>query len=233
MKTEFENKQYFYSLSGQGVWDESLNFTNKKLKEIENSEVITINDFSYLPKLDFKGALVVPGGSAFQQCIRSGSEKIAKFVESGNNYLGICAGAFLATKPFLGIVNDAFNDSKEKIENQKLRIRKIYTTSKEETRPVIYFGGPEFCPFNNKKMESKILATFSDNDSPAVISGFKGDGKVLLTSHHWELDHTFEFDKYSKYFSNSLSEEQITNWTKTVKETDDLITKNFLALIKI
>jgi glutamine amidotransferase-like uncharacterized protein len=148
-------------------------------------------------KLNKYSILIIPGGWPNKYAHNLGSkgyDKIRKFVKNGGRYIGICAGADIASKKFevkegkfsgLGLIN-----SIAKMEVRKIlsgRLREINTSKSFLTRncpkkiKIWYENGPVFEP--NKSM--RIIATY-ENSNAAIVYSRYGKGSVILFSPHPE-----------------------------------------------
>lgn len=138
--------------------------------------------------------LIVPGGYT-KRCVTSlgkrGFERIRDFVESGGGYIGICAGAYMASKTVevqghpsgLNIID---------VQNKRKAGRRIVSiTIIEPEHPLVsgckkelriwYQNGPKILA--GKDVEK--IAVY-DKNSAAIVFGKKGKGKVILFSPHPE-----------------------------------------------
>jgi len=153
--------------------------------------------FSNSPQL-----LLFPGGSASKFAKSLGKKrrkKICEWVLRGGKYLGICAGAYLATDSYtwsLGIT-PAKISKPWKRGHHKARIQ-----INEGYRKVDYFNGPIFEWWDR---EVKIIARYHDDipdeenhhnmyGTPAILTNAYGSGKVLLLSPHLEKTPGMEED---------------------------------------
>lgn len=147
--------------------------------------------------------LLVGGGLSNRQARGLGAEgraAIVRFVEAGGGYVGICAGMFLASSDrdsrlhLLPIdVAGSSGVGKVKLDFQaKDEIRVL------GTHPAKFSGGPVEVRLQQQADESvKILAWFRSEpkdkktsrtltDTPAIVSGRHGQGRVFLFSPHCE-----------------------------------------------
>ncbi len=147
--------------------------------------------------------LLVGGGLSNRQARGLGAKgraAIVRFVEAGGGYVGICAGMFLASSDsdsrlhLLPIdVAGSSGVGKVKLDFQakdEIRVR--------GTHPAKFSGGPVEVRLQQQADESvKILAWFRSEpkdkktsriltDTPAIVSGRHGQGRVFLFSPHCE-----------------------------------------------
>ncbi|WP_417384044.1 BPL-N domain-containing protein [Gimesia sp.] len=147
--------------------------------------------------------LLVGGGLSNRQSKGLGPEgraAIVRFVESGGGYVGICAGMFLAS-----------SDSDSRLQLLPIAVAgssgvgkvDLDFEARDEIRvsglhPAKFSGGPVKVRKQNEADESvKILAWFRSEpkdkktsstltDTPAIVSGRHGQGRVFLFSPHCE-----------------------------------------------
>jgi glutamine amidotransferase-like uncharacterized protein len=149
-------------------------------------------------KLDGCDVLIIPGGWPQKYSKNLGDEgfqKIRNFVRKGGKYIGICAGAYLASKKFELDDNESFrglgiSDVKVKMEVKKFlpgKMRGIEFVSDSaimkgcaKQLKIWYENGPMMTARKNE-----IKAQF-DNSSAAIVQSRYGKGYVILFSPHPE-----------------------------------------------
>ena len=183
------------------------------LKKFDNlvSRRLTAEDIrgGALKKLD---VVIMPGGSGSGQARQlgeSGRENIRKFVEKGGGYLGICAGAYLASADYqwsLHILDAKVLDKKHwargkgpvTVSLTKMGQRVFHREQSE--MEMLYAQGPILAPANNDSIAdyqslAKFKTEIAKNGAPtgvmqgntAIAVGEYGDGKVICFSTHPEL----------------------------------------------
>lgn len=156
--------------------------------------------------------LVMPGGSAKAQAGalgENGRQAIQEFVSKGGAYLGICAGAYLATNDYpwsLNLMNARVVD-KEHWARGKGEVRILFSGKGKQmlgcgvdSHLIAYLQGPLLAPGTDKDMPAiESLATFSseiakNGASPGIMKGTTaiasavfGKGRVICFSPHPEL----------------------------------------------
>ncbi|MBK7853685.1 MAG: hypothetical protein IPJ79_01130 [Bacteroidetes bacterium] len=151
--------------------------------------------------------LVVPGGASrylHGKLDGIGNSLIKRYVANGGSYIGICSGAYYASKTTLWNYNNQILDFEGELSFYngvaegpiKNFIRdSIYTSSiirvKDKSNNIfncLYWGGPRFIPVGKTNINTH--ATFCDlsSNADAVISGNFEQGKYLLFSPHLEID---------------------------------------------
>jgi len=155
--------------------------------------------------------VIFAGGSGSKQALaigEAGRNNIRVFVEKGGNYLGICAGAYLATSGFdwsLGIINAQTISTIEWKRGEgfiEMEITKDgFPILGNFDRPFKcrYANGPLIQPTENKALEPYTTVAYfrseiSENNiapgvmihTPAAAYSHFGKGKVFIISSHPE-----------------------------------------------
>lgn len=156
--------------------------------------------------------LICPGGSGSRQAKElkeEGRTAVRKFVRNGGGYVGICAGAYLASTHYqwsLGVINARVWDRAHWARGKKhVSIsltpsgREVLSQSKEKFN-IYYANGPLLVPDNQPKLPGyEVLAKFetevASNGAPkhtmvgthAIIRSKFGAGRVICFSPHAEM----------------------------------------------
>ena len=160
-------------------------------------------------KLSEVQTLVCPGGGGSRQIDSMGPigfERVKKFVDDGGSYLGICAGSYNAmNRPnrFAFLPYDYVDDANGRLADLLVEVTEDGSKLlglKAGRRIVCYDGGNVMRPTEpTGKGDSQILITFKScvsehgrapynfMDTPAVVFGQYGKGKVVACSFHPEL----------------------------------------------
>jgi len=136
-------------------------------------------------KLGAYDLLIVPGGNFEEMGNRLAPEtsaKIREAVQSGLNYLGVCAGGFIAgNSPYNGFnLTSGVQFGFYAIESQG--IRKAAVPISVAGSPVAdhyWEDGPQFTGWGD------VVAKYPDS-TPAIVEGRVGEGWVILTGTHPE-----------------------------------------------
>jgi glutamine amidotransferase-like uncharacterized protein len=148
-------------------------------------------------------AFIVPGGYSFFEKIAAGKEGIdvmRSFVSHGGRFLGVCAGAYLASKDVLweeknysyplgffdGTAEGALDHIAKWPNDTGVRVKLTAAGKKRglqpiESRSFYYKGGPRF----QGGTDYDVLAKYEDGSS-AMISRAVGKGEILLAGPHFE-----------------------------------------------
>ena len=143
----------------------------------------------------FKDAKVwiQPGGYAKESFLAmSGPLKqgIREFTASGGGYVGICAGAFMATEEIgttglsgLGLIPGRCATYFAHPAKPGLNYSMENVRWQGEERQLYFEGGPFFYDLNP---QVEVVATYADGTSPAAVRGEYGLGRVFLSGPHPE-----------------------------------------------
>lgn len=147
--------------------------------------------------------LYFPGGwSGYYTEDLSGkpAKLIRNFVKNGGRYLGVCAGAYFASKEVVwegNIYHPPLKLFAGRAIGPIVRLAPwpLYTVTtliwEGQMRKAFYYGGPYF------EGKGDVLATYSINSRPAVIKFNYGKGLVVLSGVHFEYDLSSDIDGVS------------------------------------
>lgn len=157
--------------------------------------------------------VVFPGGSGSKQAAaleQAGRVKVRQFIERGGGYLGVCAGSYLAARNYdwsLKIVDARTVDTQKGHWRRGEGMVKMELTEKgrlilgdyPKVVDVSYANGPIFAPAGDDALvDFETLAYFRTElarngarvgamiNTPAILSGQLGKGRVLCISPHPE-----------------------------------------------
>ncbi len=211
-----ENHNALYVYSDKGVSSESLTHTLHTLHKLFDKKytIKTLNAHDVIQGTWKKNAalFIMPGGAdlPYVKALNGkGNQQIKDYVEHGGNYLGICAGAYYASREvqfavgtplevvgsrelsfFSGIAKGPVLAPYYYDSNRGARAAKItISNNKLQRTTVFYNGGPEFIPDAQQK-NTEVIARYEDlPQKPAAIIKVKiGSGTALLTAVHFEYD---------------------------------------------
>ncbi len=150
-----------------------------------------------------------PGGSGSGQARElgeKGREVVRKFVQGGGGYVGICAGAYLASRstkrPYLGILNAGIADVDRGRDVVTVELteagRKLLGCTERELK-INYHNGPVWGPGQKSAPACEVLGVFRTevfptnrttrvtmSGTPALITGTYGQGRIICSSPHPE-----------------------------------------------
>ncbi|MHB8898096.1 MAG: BPL-N domain-containing protein [Thermoguttaceae bacterium] len=197
--------------SGTGTSD-SRRLVLEKLEKLPGFQCKTIDEQGIREgKLSGYDVLIHPGGSGSKQgkaLEETGQAKVRDFVEGGGGFIGICAGAYLATSNYswsLHILDAQVVDREHWARghgNVKIRLRdegKRILDCKRDLETIYYYQGPLLAPGGEADVpDYQALATFETeiarNGAPqgvmkgttAIADGAYGAGRVICFSPHPE-----------------------------------------------
>ncbi|WP_043589489.1 BPL-N domain-containing protein [Geminisphaera colitermitum] len=156
--------------------------------------------------------IVFPGGSPASQgrsIGEAGREAIRRYVENGGGYLGICAGAFLATSGYpwsLGLLNartvepNNWIRGRGEVDVQFSDDGRALLGDYSPAMPMVYVNGPILEPMGRHDLPPYTVAAWyrseiADNNtprnvmvnSPAFVHSTYGRGRVFAISPHPEV----------------------------------------------
>ncbi len=187
-----------------------------QLRAVRDIEVTRLNAEGIRAGLDGYDVVIFTGGSGSAQADAIGllgRAQVHRFIERGGGYVGICAGAYLACDGFSwGVkVLDARTPSpKWERGGAELDLEATADGSRAiglptGIRKVIYHNGPLLVPANNPAIpDFEPLAFFRTEvaehgspagimvNTPAMVRGDFGKGRVLVSSPHPEQTPSME-----------------------------------------
>lgn len=207
---------------------------HRRLCEYFGVEQVRFCDFGDIIEGCLKNAalFVMPGGADLYHCEKlnsKGNAAIRHFVETGGNYLGICAGAYYACEEIEWAKNDktpicgarelgfykgcATGPIYKLIEDNDINKSWDSATNisfKNKTMPILYSGGPIFEGDKN----AIIMARYEDlpNKPAAIVECSTGKGKAILSGPH--IEHNA--DTYTRTLYKHLNSS--FEWQSTVSE---------------
>ena len=159
--------------------------------------------------LDQFDVLFAPGGSGSVQARelgKKGRDAVRKFVHAGGGYVGICAGAYLASRsqkrPYLGILNASISDfdrGRAVVQVELTGQGRQLLGRTERELSINYHNGPVWGPGSRLAPACEVLGRFRTDvfptnrttqvtmsGTPALLTGRYGQGRVLCSSPHPE-----------------------------------------------
>jgi glutamine amidotransferase-like uncharacterized protein len=192
--------------NGEGVMEESVEGLEDSLNDTNNQNLTPYYHFNYTTTnvinsktLSSYDVLIMPGGNAstYLDSDAIDSQAIKQFVSGGKGYLGICAGAYVASNyvddyyPGWGIASDvnSKNENYEGMLSVSMTSYGIRVLSESSLQNLHMENGPAMYT-NNSQI---IMATFADNKTgyqnyTAILGENYGNGRVLLSGPHPEMN---------------------------------------------
>jgi len=169
-------------------------------------------------------AIIFPGGYSYNYQLAlslDAIDEIRNYVSNGGAYIGICAGAYFASKtveweggsyPYeLALFDGTATGSlgyiapwpEYKMTQLTLNSDNPINSGSQTSISVLYYGGPIFTP--NKGVEVNTVATWNNANNTAAIINFEYEnGRVLLLGPHLEIEEDAERD--GTKFAEELSD---------------------------
>lgn len=173
--------------AGGGTWSAEVADTEANLRAmgIQYDKVATLSGVDYSKY----GAVFFPGGNAGPQWNAiSGSEasRLKQAISGGLNYLGNCAGAFLAGQwgGGLGLTNTLIDYPQKSYPGGGAQVATpVKFNWNGQTRDIDFYGGPGLDAVV-RNSNAKVLATFAGTGEAGIVSFNYGQGHVLLNAFH-------------------------------------------------
>jgi glutamine amidotransferase-like uncharacterized protein len=192
--------------NGDGVMEESVEGIEDTLNDTNNQNLTPYYQYNYSTSnvinsktLSTYDVLILPGGDASTYINSEELDRgaIKQFVSDGKGYLGICAGAYVASSRVDGYYTGWGIASDVNTKNQEyegLLPISLTTYGKKVLNDT---------PLQNLHLENGpamytdksqiIMATYTDNETgyqnyAAILGETYGNGRVLLSSIHPEMD---------------------------------------------
>jgi glutamine amidotransferase-like uncharacterized protein len=134
--------------------------------------------------------------------------ELKKFIENGGKYLGICGGAYVASKGSKW--SDGYETGMGLVDIESFAYDSIYADPQiisiswlDTQRTIYYQYGPAFIK-NSIPTESKVFAYYNNkNNDVAIFATPIGKGKILLCGPHPEADATWLEDNPEPLHANT------------------------------
>ena len=170
---------------------------NGMMEALEDYYRFTLFSKNTIQEVNFSKVDLVafPGGTGdadlFNRIIKDNSSIIRDYISNGGKYLGICMGAYWASRYYFNLLNDV--EVKQYIRRPKAEVRRSYQTTlkvkwKRKETEMFFFDG---CAFVGDKF--RTIARYSNGDPMAIIQN-----NVGLIGCHPESRETWYKRKYLK-----------------------------------
>ncbi len=228
--TVFALNADFAIYTGSGTWDHSIT-AFKKFLEWKNLTWGEVNawDINNRNLSELYKGLFVPGGWAYnyKKSIHSkGNENIREFVESGNAYIGMSAGAYYACDnvrwqgtnyPYylnlfhgdcIGPIDEIAPWPNYVMNTMSINQSHPANIYEPATEDILYYGEPYFIPYTGQEMQVLarwiVPSNLQAHNAPGIISFDYGSGRVLLVGPHPEIEENSDRDGNS--FGSELND---------------------------
>jgi glutamine amidotransferase-like uncharacterized protein len=163
------------------------------------ADQLNAGDFGYADVFWLPGGW---SGDYEERITPQGMEHIRQFVRAGGRFVGICAGAFFASRLIVwegetfdypaglfaghavGPVAEIAAWPRCAMTSVELNPWHPITSALTTPRQQLYYGGPIFVPANAQEVE--VVVRYAHNAQPAAIAFQYGRGRVFLTGLHFE-----------------------------------------------
>ena len=156
-----------------------------------------LDDDNFFDNLD---VIAFPGGigdsdSYINFFTRTRANRIAEFISGGGHYLGICMGAYWASKRYFDILDSV--DAVQYIKRDTAEIKRSYgtvasVTWNEQKEMMFFYDG---CALISDETKFKTIARYSNGDPMAIIQG-----RIGLIGCHPESEQ-YWYEKPWKYIN--------------------------------
>ncbi|MBD36290.1 MAG: hypothetical protein CL512_05930 [Actinobacteria bacterium] len=187
--------------------------------------------------LDSKQSLlVIPSGrcGVYASSIgKQGAAKILNYIHKGGAYIGICAGAYYASRNIvyggerrdcgIGLIDCAaigpLSELAPVLENVPYDFINTVGVSSgpDEEFTALYHSG---CSFTKVSKEVQILASYSKVRSPSAIQSYYGKGSVVLIGTHPDLTPEYLL-RNSRFFKGEV-EDHLEKCAKKLSDTNNI-----------
>lgn len=206
-------KTSIYIYNDSGVSPNMLNHTlNSFNTHLPDYDITTLDSYSLINTNWQTNAslLIMPGGADLpyvQKLNGNGNLIIKNFVENGGSFLGICAGAYYSSAfvefdkegryEVLGERELKFFPHKsigpiladyDYFTESGARAAEIHTTINNIKSLKVYYNGGGFFQNAEQFENVQVMANYAENNLPAIIKLNIGNGKVVLSGVHFEVD---------------------------------------------
>lgn len=204
----------------------------KVLKKLlcNSYDVIPVDPQTFInaPFEETTGLIVMPGGRdlLFLESLGTrGINKIRNYVSNGGKYLGICGGGYFASKrvefevgrPQYEVVGDRLLQLCPAVAkgcvvkgfeyNTERGSAAVEIKTQDDTLKVYVNGGPSF--HLTDTANTTVLATYTNNNEPAIVETVIGKGKSIVLGPHLEV-------------SSDLLQEQMASMLNDPQKKEDL-----------
>ncbi len=170
---------------------------NGMIEALEDYYRFTLFSKKTIGEVDFAKVDLVafPGGTGdadlFHRLLNDKSQIIKNYMQDGGRYLGICMGAYWASKHYFNLLNDV--DVQQYITRPKAEVRRSFQTTlnvtwKRKPTEMFFFDG---CAFVGNKF--RTIARYANGDAMAIIQN-----NVGLIGCHPESRETWYKRKYMR-----------------------------------
>jgi glutamine amidotransferase-like uncharacterized protein len=156
--------------------EDCVNAIAKALSPNYNVKIFSENDINDINFFNGIDVIAFPGGigdsdSCYKFFTRRVGNRIAKFIEDGGYYLGICMGAYWADEWYFDLLNDV--RAVQYIKRPNADVRRSYGTVatvvwNDSVENMYFYDG---CALIGDESKFKTVARYANGDPMAIIQG--------------------------------------------------------------
>ena len=216
--------------SGSGCWAESITAGQRMFEWMGyRCEVVGAQRIN-TEGLDGFNILYIPGGNMYQYALdisSTGKANVRSFVSNGGGYIGICGGAYFASRHIRWQGTDFIVESLQLFEGMAVgSVDQIepypgfdmceiaivdhahpITSPAPASEWILYYWGPALIP--DTGVQVSILGRYAITNQPAMVAFSYGKGRVFLIGTHPEIEEDSSRD--SVVFGDEL-DDQGSEW---------------------
>jgi glutamine amidotransferase-like uncharacterized protein len=188
---------------------------NYNIEIFEEKDLDDDNFFNDLDVIAFPGGLG-DSDSYFDCFTRTRANRIARFLENGGHYLGICMGAYWAGSRYFDLLTDV--DAVQYIKRPNAKVRRSFGTVAEVewegSKEHMYFY--DGCALIGDETKFKTIARYANGDPMGIIQGRVG----LLGCHPEAPLYWYEkpWQYINKYWNNGRHHSLLLNFVNKLVE---------------
>ena len=187
-------------------------------------KTFTANEITDPHFFDGVSVIAFPGGigdsdSCYKLFTRRTGNRIAKFIEDGGRYLGICMGAYWADQWYFDIIEDV--RAVQYIKRPNADIRRSYGTVasvdwKGQQEKMYFYDG---CALIGDESQFKTIARYANGDPMAIIKGRIG----LIGCHPEAQLYWYEkpWQYINKYWNGGKHHNLLLNFVDELMENEN------------
>ena len=195
--------------SDEGVWDDSVKALVAMFSWMHVDTTLVSADYVNTHNLDGFNLLCIPGGDMYEygnSISSTGRQNIKNFLSKGGGYIGVCGGAYYASKAIywrgaplpvqsLGIFPGSASGPVDQIMPYpnytmcKVNIVKTnhpITVGQPSSEWVLYYWGPALSP--NVGTNVTVLGNYDLSNATVMVAFEYGAGRVFLIGTHPEIE---------------------------------------------
>ena len=189
--------------------------SNYNVRTFSEKDIEDVNFFNDLDVIAFPGG-IGDSDSYPNFFTRTRANRIARFLDGGGHYLGICMGAYWAGKRYFDILDDV--NPVQYIKQSNADIKRSYgtvapVTWKDQKENMYFYDG---CALIGDETKFKIIAKYANGDPMAIIQGRIG----LIGCHPEAPEYWFQkpWQYIHKYYSGERHHKLLLNFVNELTE---------------